>query len=187
MPFLDSFDDTASSDDDDDSSITTLMHGGHHYLVDTKTTVNDHDTIDDETTALTQTDFTQTNTQSILSSELEDPSTTFFDTENDFADDDDDQFSSITTDTVKKASRARKKAKHQIQNYMKHDSLHSSMTSLADSTMSLNIITVVLDMTVNTCLGITIVGQSNKGGGDGGIFVGSIQKKYIFYYFYIKT
>ncbi|KMQ85361.1 segment polarity protein dishevelled-like protein dvl-3 protein, partial [Lasius niger] len=41
--------------------------------------------------------------------------------------------------------------------------------------MSLNIITVSLNMDTVNFLGISIVGQSNKGG-DGGIYVGSIMK-----------
>lgn len=41
--------------------------------------------------------------------------------------------------------------------------------------MSLNIITVVLNLDTVNFLGISIVGQSNKGG-DGGIYVGSIMK-----------
>lgn len=35
---------------------------------------------------------------------------------------------------------------HHHHNLRNHDSLHSSMTSLTDSTMSLNIITVTLNM-----------------------------------------
>lgn len=44
--------------------------------------------------------------------------------------------------------------------------------------MSLNIITVTLNMDTVNFLGISIVGQSNKGG-DGGIYVGSIMKGYL--------
>lgn len=44
--------------------------------------------------------------------------------------------------------------------------------------MSLNIITVSLNMDTVNFLGISIVGQSNKGG-DGGIYVGSIMKGYV--------
>lgn len=51
----------------------------------------------------------------------------------------------------------------------------SSYSSITDSTMSLNIITVTLNMDTVNFLGISIVGQSNKGG-DGGIYVGSIMK-----------
>lgn len=51
----------------------------------------------------------------------------------------------------------------------------SPYSSITDSTMSLNIITVSLNMDTVNFLGISIVGQSNKGG-DGGIYVGSIMK-----------
>lgn len=49
----------------------------------------------------------------------------------------------------------------------------SSTSSITDSTMSLNIITVTLHLTSVNFLGISIVGQSYKNG-DGGIYVGSI-------------
>ena len=49
--------------------------------------------------------------------------------------------------------------------------------TVTDSTMSLNIITVTLNMDTVNFLGISIVGQSNKDGqGDCGIYVGSIMK-----------
>ncbi|RVE48463.1 hypothetical protein evm_006899 [Chilo suppressalis] len=51
----------------------------------------------------------------------------------------------------------------------------SSYSSITDSTMSMHIITVTLNMDSVNFLGISIVGQSNKGG-DGGIYVGSIMK-----------
>ncbi|VVD03938.1 unnamed protein product [Leptidea sinapis] len=51
----------------------------------------------------------------------------------------------------------------------------SSYSSITDSTMSMHIITVTLNMDTVNFLGISIVGQSNKGG-DGGIYVGSIMK-----------
>ena len=48
---------------------------------------------------------------------------------------------------------------------------------ILDSTMSLNIISVTLNMDTVNFLGISIVGQSNKfGDGDCGIYVGSIMK-----------
>ena len=50
-------------------------------------------------------------------------------------------------------------------------------SSFLDSTMSLNIITVTLNMDTVNFLGISIVGQSNRyGDGDCGIYVGSIMK-----------
>ncbi|KAA3679333.1 segment polarity protein dishevelled [Paragonimus westermani] len=51
----------------------------------------------------------------------------------------------------------------------------SSFSSMTDSTMSLNVITVTLNMDTVNFLGISIVGQSNKAG-DGGIYVGSIMR-----------
>uniref|UniRef100_A0A3P9HHF3 Dishevelled segment polarity protein 1a n=1 Tax=Oryzias latipes TaxID=8090 RepID=A0A3P9HHF3_ORYLA len=51
----------------------------------------------------------------------------------------------------------------------------SSFSSMTDSTMSLNIITVTLNMEKYNFLGISIVGQSNDRG-DGGIYIGSIMK-----------
>ncbi len=61
----------------------------------------------------------------------------------------------------------------------RHNSLQSSMSSLADSTMSLNIITVKLKLDTANFLGLSIVGQSNKKG-EGGIYVGSVMKGYTF-------
>lgn len=121
---------------------------------------------------------TATTAPSIISSNLD--TTTFFDTEND---DDDGQFSSITENTNSTMSssrhygvnRNRRKMRHKLPTHhlKPNNSLHSSMTSLTDSTMSLNIITVTLKMDCVNFLGISIVGQSNKGG-EGGIYVGSI-------------
>lgn len=115
-------------------------------------------------------------------------------------DDDDDQFSSIsgstaTTSATSVLSRREKRRKMSSRfggggagvgglglssrgpgNFLqRHNSMHSSMSSLADSTMSLNIITVKLNMDTANFLGISIVGQSNKTG-EGGIYVGSIMK-----------
>uniref|UniRef100_A0A672H8P3 Dishevelled segment polarity protein 3b n=3 Tax=Salarias fasciatus TaxID=181472 RepID=A0A672H8P3_SALFA len=50
-----------------------------------------------------------------------------------------------------------------------------SFSSVTDSTMSLNIVTVSLNMERFDFLGISIVGQSNERG-DGGVYVGSIMK-----------
>ncbi|XP_054452275.1 segment polarity protein dishevelled homolog DVL-3 [Anoplopoma fimbria] len=50
-----------------------------------------------------------------------------------------------------------------------------SFSSVTDSTMSLNVITVTLNMERYNFLGISIVGQSNERG-DGGIYIGSIMK-----------
>ena len=59
--------------------------------------------------------------------------------------------------------------------------------NFTDSTMSLNIISVTLNMDTVNFLGISIVGQSNKfGDGDCGIYVGSIMKGRLFLYWYVK-
>uniref|UniRef100_A0A1A7XEZ1 Dishevelled, dsh homolog 3 n=1 Tax=Iconisemion striatum TaxID=60296 RepID=A0A1A7XEZ1_9TELE len=50
-----------------------------------------------------------------------------------------------------------------------------SFSSVTDSTMSLNIVTVTLNMERYNFLGISIVGQSNDRG-DGGIYIGSIMR-----------
>ncbi|VDN10343.1 unnamed protein product [Dibothriocephalus latus] len=55
------------------------------------------------------------------------------------------------------------------------DSEDESSRSMTDSTMSLNIVTVTLNMDTVNFLGISIVGQSNRAG-DGGIYVGSIMR-----------
>ena len=139
---------------------------------------------------------------SILSSDL-DTTTFFDtenddqDDDDDDDDDDDGQFSSITGETTNTTAssrrygqnRNRKRLRHKMQHHQYNQyhtnlikgghsrngriSLHSSMSSLTDSTMSLNIITVTLNMDSVNFLGISIVGQSNKGG-EGGIYVGSI-------------
>merc|ERR1711963_714123 len=58
-----------------------------------------------------------------------------------------------------------------------HLARHGSMSSVTDSTMSLNIISVTLNMDTVNFLGISIVGQSSREGqGDCGIYVGSIMK-----------
>jgi len=68
--------------------------------------------------------------------------------------------------------RPQRRRRHRVPPAM---SRTSSFSSITDSTMSLNIITVTLNMDTVNFLGISIVGQSNKGG-DGGIYVGSIMK-----------
>lgn len=163
----------------------------HHYVTNNKHhKMNEFqdsfsENSDDDTTNFDfddNNDMSQANTAttapSIISSNLD--TTTFFDTEND---DDDGQFSSITENTNSTMAssrhyginRNRRKLRHKLPTHhlKPNNSLHSSMSSLTDSTMSLNIITVTLKMDSVNFLGISIVGQSNKGG-EGGIYVGSI-------------
>ncbi|XP_060823891.1 segment polarity protein dishevelled homolog DVL-3 isoform X3 [Bombus pascuorum] len=114
-------------------------------------------------------------TASILSSDLE--TTTFLES-------DDDASSRITSttgrhtnmsSTVDRATLERRRPQRRRRHRLPPMSRTSSFSSITDSTMSLNIITVSLNMDTVNFLGISIVGQSNKGG-DGGIYVGSIMK-----------
>jgi segment polarity protein dishevelled len=111
------------------------------------------------------------------------------------------EYSSILSSQQNSRLKIRKKPQRRKKRPNQQMSRTSSYSSITDSTMSLNIITVQINMdTVNflgeigTCttrqlstenlcanwlqsivLGISIVGQSNRGG-DGGIYVGSIMK-----------
>ncbi|XP_055714615.1 segment polarity protein dishevelled isoform X2 [Phlebotomus papatasi] len=104
---------------------------------------------------------------SVLSSDLD--STSLFETESEVTlDRDMTECSSIQRLQVRKKPQRRKKRPPSM-------SRTSSYSSITDSTMSLNIITVSINMDTVNFLGISIVGQSNRGG-DGGIYVGSIMK-----------
>ncbi|XP_015124461.1 segment polarity protein dishevelled homolog DVL-3 isoform X1 [Diachasma alloeum] len=114
-------------------------------------------------------------TASILSSDLE--TTTFLES-------DDDASSRITSttgrhtnmsSTIERATLDRRRPQRRRRHRLPPMSRTSSFSSITDSTMSLNIITVSLNMDTVNFLGISIVGQSNSGG-DGGIYVGSIMK-----------
>ncbi|KAG7471004.1 hypothetical protein MATL_G00119900 [Megalops atlanticus] len=105
----------------------------------------------------------------LMSSELE--STSFFDSE------DDDSASRFSSSTEQSSSsrlmrRHRRRRRKPKAPRMERS---SSFSSITDSTMSLNIITVTLNMEKYNFLGISIVGQSNERG-DGGIYIGSIMK-----------
>ncbi|KAM7533178.1 hypothetical protein Aperf_G00000126929 [Anoplocephala perfoliata] len=107
---------------------------------------------------------------SMLSSDLE--STSFFDSE-----DESSRFSTATGTTVSSmrygAHRQRRRRRFMPISRISEDA--SSYSSMTDSTMSLNIVTVTLKMDTVNYLGISIVGQSNRAG-DGGIYVGSIMR-----------
>uniref|UniRef100_A0A2C9JYF4 Uncharacterized protein n=1 Tax=Biomphalaria glabrata TaxID=6526 RepID=A0A2C9JYF4_BIOGL len=107
-------------------------------------------------------------TSTMLSSDLE--TTSFIDSEEDTA----SRFSTVT-DTTSKSSIYGRHRRRRRRHRPPPISRASSFSSITDSTMSLNIITVTLNMDTVNFLGISIVGQSNKGG-DGGIYVGSIMK-----------
>ncbi|XP_071841124.1 segment polarity protein dishevelled homolog DVL-3-like isoform X5 [Apostichopus japonicus] len=104
----------------------------------------------------------------LMSSDIE--TTSFFDST-----DDDSRFSSATERTGSSRQMRSKHRKRRKKPRMPRVQRASSFSSITDSTMSLNIITVTLNLDKINFLGISIVGQSNKGG-DGGIYVGSIMK-----------
>lgn len=104
---------------------------------------------------------------SVMSSDLD--ATSLFETESEITlDRDMTECSSVHRLQVRKKPQRRKKRAPSM-------SRTSSYSSITDSTMSLNIITVSINMEAVNFLGISIVGQSNRGG-DGGIYVGSIMK-----------
>ncbi|KAJ8271144.1 hypothetical protein GJAV_G00123250 [Gymnothorax javanicus] len=106
---------------------------------------------------------------SVMSSELE--STSFFDSDEDYST---SRFSSSTeqSSSSRLMRRHRRRRRKPKASRMERS---SSFSSITDSTMSLNIITVTLNMEKYNFLGISIVGQSNERG-DGGIYIGSIMK-----------
>ncbi|KAG5847754.1 hypothetical protein ANANG_G00129570 [Anguilla anguilla] len=104
-----------------------------------------------------------------MSSELE--STSFFDSEDDEST---SRFSSSTEQSSSSRLRRRHRRRRRKPKAARMDR-SSSFSSITDSTMSLNIITVTLNMEKYNFLGISIVGQSNERG-DGGIYIGSIMK-----------
>ncbi|KAL7060218.1 hypothetical protein AAHC03_09452 [Spirometra sp. Aus1] len=108
---------------------------------------------------------------SMLSSDLE--STSFFDSE-----DESSRFSTATGTTMSSArygQRRRQRRRRRLLPISRVSEDASSYSSMTDSTMSLNIVTVTLNMDTVNFLGISIVGQSNRAG-DGGIYVGSIMR-----------
>ncbi|XP_034027411.1 segment polarity protein dishevelled homolog DVL-1 [Thalassophryne amazonica] len=106
---------------------------------------------------------------SVMSSELE--SSSFVDSEDD---EDASRLSSSTEQSSSSQLMRRHKRRRRRHKVAKIDR-SSSFSSITDSTMSLNIITVTLNMEKYNFLGISIVGQSNDRG-DGGIYIGSIMK-----------
>ncbi|XP_053166274.1 segment polarity protein dishevelled homolog DVL-3 isoform X5 [Hemicordylus capensis] len=105
----------------------------------------------------------------LMSSELE--TTSFFDSDED---DSTSRFSSSTEQSSASRLMRRHKRRRRKQKTPRIER-SSSFSSITDSTMSLNIITVTLNMEKYNFLGISIVGQSNERG-DGGIYIGSIMK-----------
>ncbi|XP_064137140.1 segment polarity protein dishevelled homolog DVL-1 isoform X4 [Loxodonta africana] len=108
----------------------------------------------------------------VMSSELESSS---------FIDSDEEDTSrcvsrlSSSTEQSTSSRLIRKHKRRRRRQRMRQTDRASSFSSITDSTMSLNIITVTLNMERHHFLGISIVGQSNDRG-DGGIYIGSIMK-----------
>ncbi|XP_053308536.1 segment polarity protein dishevelled homolog DVL-1 isoform X2 [Spea bombifrons] len=105
----------------------------------------------------------------VMSSELETSS---------FVDSDEDENTSRLSSSTEQSTSSRLIRKHKRRrrkHKMRQIDRSSSLSSITDSTMSLNIITVTLNMEKYNFLGISIVGQSNDRG-DGGIYIGSIMK-----------
>ncbi|KAJ8254779.1 hypothetical protein GJAV_G00197260 [Gymnothorax javanicus] len=104
----------------------------------------------------------------IMSSELDTTS---------FCDSDDDDTMSRFSSSTEQSTASRLLKRHRRRRKQRPPRLEraSSFSSVTDSTMSLNIITVTLNMEKYNFLGISIVGQSNERG-DGGIYIGSIMK-----------
>ncbi|XP_051696446.2 segment polarity protein dishevelled homolog DVL-1 isoform X3 [Oryctolagus cuniculus] len=105
----------------------------------------------------------------VLSSELESSS---------FVDSDEDGSTSRLSSSTEQSTSSRLIRKHKRRRRkqrLRQTDRASSFSSITDSTMSLNIVTVTLNMERHHFLGISIVGQSNDRG-DGGIYIGSIMK-----------
>uniref|UniRef100_A0A8C6XWD3 Dishevelled segment polarity protein 2 n=1 Tax=Naja naja TaxID=35670 RepID=A0A8C6XWD3_NAJNA len=104
----------------------------------------------------------------LLTSELETTS---------LCDSDEDDAMSRFSSSTEQSSASRLLKRHRRRRKQRPPRLErtSSFSSVTDSTMSLNIITVTLNMEKYNFLGISIVGQSNERG-DGGIYIGSIMK-----------
>lgn len=85
---------------------------------------------------------------------------------------DDDRFSSITetTDSSSYYNGRRRRRRRRHQDHPRRQRA-SSMSSMTDSTISMDVVTVVLSLERIKYLGMTVVGES-----DGGIIVGSIMK-----------
>ncbi|XP_045680180.1 segment polarity protein dishevelled homolog DVL-2 isoform X2 [Phyllostomus hastatus] len=104
----------------------------------------------------------------LMTSELESTS---------LGDSDEDDTMSRFSSSTEQSSASRLLKRHRRRRKQRPPRLErtSSFSSVTDSTMSLNIITVTLNMEKYNFLGISIVGQSNERG-DGGIYIGSIMK-----------
>lgn len=108
----------------------------------------------------------------IKSSELSDR--TGFDSE--FDDASSHAYSTVTDmSSVSRQRRPKRQVRRKKRVIKMDDTTSNYSSSVTDSTMSLNVMTVDLDLEKHKFLGISIVGQNNESG-DGGIYIGSIMK-----------
>nr|AID23649.1 dishevelled-1 [Hofstenia miamia] len=96
-----------------------------------------------------------------------------FDTTSFFETDDDSRFTQTDRSSVASRFMKRQRRRPRKRPLNRKMDRASSFSSITDSTMSLNIITVTLSMDNTSFLGISIVGTTHKQG-DGGIYVGTI-------------
>jgi segment polarity protein dishevelled len=82
---------------------------------------------------------------------------------------------STSTDITSVSRQYLQKQRRKRRRFRQPASRASSVTSVTESSMSLNIMQVVLNMDTVNFLGISIVGHSHNSG-DGGIFVANIMK-----------
>lgn len=122
------------------------------------------------------TEITETASSSMMSSEIE---SSIYESEDAQSQASSSRFSTDTDHTsvsrqLNMRHRQKKKSNRKIPAHLNRA---NSMSSVTDSTMSLNVIQVTLNMDTVNFLGISIVGQSNSNGqGDCGIYVGAIMK-----------
>ncbi|UJR27937.1 hypothetical protein I4U23_009197 [Adineta vaga] len=135
------------------------------------------DTTNDITTTTANTSYRRRNRQQDDSLFTSDTSASEMTDTASQLDHDDDRFSSITettntTDASSNYHRTRRRRRRRHQHHQQHRRERaSSMSSMTDSTISMDVVTVVLSLERIKYLGMTVVGES-----DGGIIVGSIMK-----------
>lgn len=123
----------------------------------------------------TMDSVTDGQTSSMMSSEIE--SSLYDDTEDGQSLASSSRFTTSTEHTSVSRNMMHRQKKRSRRKVPAHLNRAGSISSVTDSTQSLNLITVTLNMDTVNFLGISIVGQSNKfGDGDCGIYVGSIMK-----------
>ncbi|CAF3558926.1 unnamed protein product [Rotaria sordida] len=129
-------------------------------------------TINDITATTTNTNYTRRSRQQDDSLFTTDTSASEITDTASQIDHDDDRFSSITetTNTSDMSNNYQRRRRRRRRHHHRRQRA-SSMSSMTDSTISMDVVTVVLSLERIKYLGMTVVGES-----DGGIIVGSIMK-----------